>query len=728
MNLRAPVVALFGLILLAMAPASAAADVFQVHVIDSLTGRGVPLVEMTPQGGPTLLTDSNGIIALDDSSLLNRSLHLGFRSYGYSEWGGTMQTTAGGNVEIAIERRNRAERLYRVTGPGIYEDSVQVGASVPIAKPLHNANVRGQDSVQAAVYKNQIHWFFGDTLYEAGFGNFRTSGARSALPGQGGLDPSAGVDLNYFIDAGGSSRQMMPLSDPGPVWVDGLFTIPDAFGTERLLTHFSRMDPDPNHLFEVLEHGLALFNDSTQTFQRFQPYSLNAPIVPRGHAFRHTDNGEDYVYFAEDYPNVRVKADWTHVADVTKWEAFTPLLENTRFDGANPPLETDAQGELVFGWKKGADPFSASMLDDLVQRGHLDRDDSPFRLEDHATGRDVRLHRASVHWNEYRRNWIMIGTELFGDSLLGEVWFSEAPTPEGPWEDAVKIATHDRGTSGDYSFYNPASHPFLDQEGGRFVYFQGTYANTFSGNPAQTPLYDYNQMMYRLDLSTIPQLTPLRGDYDGDSDVDGADLLAWQQTLGLAVAPFSGADGDGSGVIDASDLGVWKQRYGADARPPGAVPRNVVADPDHPRDRERHADGRAQAEVLRERRDPEHGDQARTRREPRGDREVRRGAQGQQRGRAERLQGAEPVPRRGCHRGRTEHGAGRLQGRAGRRRDPDRRRRRRTPGDRWILRGPRGRDVLQLRPGPPAPRRRHRTSAVGQSGRLVRPAAEVPGQ
>ena len=76
-------------------------------------------------------------------------------------------------------------------------------------------------------------------------------------------------------------------------------------------------------------------------------------------------------------------------------------------------------------------------------------------------------------------------------------------------------------------------------------------------------------MMYRLDLSTIPQLTPLRGDYDADGDVDGADLLGWQRALGLAVAQFSGADGDGSGIVDDGDLSVWKKRYGDDARSPG---------------------------------------------------------------------------------------------------------------------------------------------------------------
>jgi hypothetical protein len=551
--------------------AAARAQLFTLHVVDSQTGRGVPLVEMTPTGGPTLITDSAGVIAIDDPALLGRLLPMGFRSYGYQDAGGAFQTTPGGSVQIAIQRRNLAERLYRVTGPYIYDHSVQAGLSVPIARPLHNANVKGQDSVQAAVYKNQIYWFFGDTLYEQGFGNFRTSGARSQLPGQGGLDPSAGVNLTYFVDAAGSSRQMMPLTDPGPVWVDGLFTARDNVGNERLLTHFSRMDPDPEDLFEVLEHGLALYNDTTNTFQRFKAYDLNAPIAPRGHAFRHTVDGEEYIYFAEDYPNVRVKADWSHITDITKWEAFTPLAANSRFDSDNPPLERDAHGELVFGWKQGADPFNTAMLDDLVQHSHLDRDNSPFRLEDHATGRDVRLHRASVHWNEYRRNWIMIGTESFGDSFLGEVWFSEAPTPEGPWEDAIKVLTHNRGSSGDYTFYNPASHPFFDQEGGRYVYFQGTYVNTFSGNSNQTPLYDYNQMMYRLDLSTIPSLTALRGDYDGDADVDGADFLAWQQTIGQTVPPLTAADGDGSGVIDSGDLSPWRLRYGKSHNTPPAL-------------------------------------------------------------------------------------------------------------------------------------------------------------
>ena len=549
-------------------------DYFTIQIVDAETGRGVPLVELLPQNGPTVVTDSNGIVAFNQPALMDQSVFFGFRSYGHSDWGQTLHPTAGGSVQIAIDRNNRAERLYRVTGTGIYRDSVLVGASVPIDEPLLNANVRGQDSVQAAVYKGQIYWFWGDTLYESGgFGNFRTAGARSPLPSQGGLDPSQGVNLDYFVNpANGWAKEMMPVAQPGAMWIDGVFTVRDDGGQERLFARNARyLDLATN-----VEQGLALFNDSTATFQRFQSYALDAPITPQGHSFKHTVDGNEYIYFSLTYPNVRVKANWYDVTHISTWEAFTPLRENTRYDSANPPLDLDALGNPIFGWKKNADPLSYEMLEDLVQQGHLAREQLPFRLEDVATGEAVRLHRSSVHWNESRQSWVMIGVESWGDSFLGEVWFAEAPTPEGPWENAVKVASHDRGSAGDYTFYNPTSHPFFDQEGGRYIYFEGTYANTFSGNPNQTPLYDYNQIMYRLDLATIPDLFPrLAGDYNRDGAVDAADYVVWRRAFegGNNLA----ADGSGNGVIDPADYEVWSANFGT--TPSSAADLHFVPEP-----------------------------------------------------------------------------------------------------------------------------------------------------
>ena len=57
------------------------------------------------------------------------------------------------------------------------------------------------------------------------------------------------------------------------------------------------------------------------------------------------------------------------------------------------------------------------------------------------------------------------------------------------------MATHDKQT-----FYNVCHHDFLDRDDGRTIHFEGTYTSDFSNNPHRTPRYNYNQVLYRLDL------------------------------------------------------------------------------------------------------------------------------------------------------------------------------------------------------------------------------------
>ena len=71
--------------------------------------------------------------------------------------------TTGEVATLKIRRVNIAERLYRVTGEGIYLDSVLLGRKPPIEKPLLDAQVVGQDSVQSVVYHGKAHFFWGDT-------------------------------------------------------------------------------------------------------------------------------------------------------------------------------------------------------------------------------------------------------------------------------------------------------------------------------------------------------------------------------------------------------------------------------------------------------------------------------------------------------------------------------------------------------------------------------------
>src|SRR5260370_39065917 len=126
------------------------------------------------------------------------------------------------SVELKIRRIYIAERLYRVTGADIYRDSLLAGVPVPIAQPLLNGGVTGQDTNISVPYGGKLFWCYGDTFGLAAM-NFSASCATSQPPGKGGLDPAIGINLTYFVDENGFSRQMLPLPRPGIVWIEGLF-------------------------------------------------------------------------------------------------------------------------------------------------------------------------------------------------------------------------------------------------------------------------------------------------------------------------------------------------------------------------------------------------------------------------------------------------------------------------------------------------------------------------
>src|SRR6478609_6863491 len=102
----------FVLAVLCTAPIFAAN--YEIQVVDAATGRGVPLVSLTPQNGTTVVTDSNGIAAFNQAGLMNQNVAFNFSSYGYTGFATALQTTTGGNVLLPISRTNIAERLYRL--------------------------------------------------------------------------------------------------------------------------------------------------------------------------------------------------------------------------------------------------------------------------------------------------------------------------------------------------------------------------------------------------------------------------------------------------------------------------------------------------------------------------------------------------------------------------------------------------------------------------------------
>jgi hypothetical protein len=481
-------------------------DPFAITVADEQTGRGVPLVELRTVNGIRLYTDSNGIAAFREPGLMDQDVFFHVASHGYEFpadgfgfRGKKLHVTPGGSARLTVRRVNLAERLYRVTGGGIYGDSVLVGAKVPLKEPVLNGQVFGSDSVLNAVYRGKVYWFWGDTSRPAyPLGNFEVPGATSELPGHGGLDPEAGADLSYFLDREGFAKPTARMPGKGPTWLTGLVPLPDGDGHERLYASYVKVEPP----LKVYARGLALWDDAKEEFEQLAEVDMKAPAFPAGHAFRHPEDGVEYAFFAHPFPLTRVRATAEHFRRPDDWEAYTCLKEGSRLD--DPHLDRDAQGRLHYAWKKNTPAVGPSEEARLIKAGTIKADEARWQLRDRDTGEPVVPHAGSVYWNAYRRGWAMTAVQAGGTSFLGEVWYAEADTPLGPWAYAVKVVSHDR-----YSFYNPKQDPMFDKDGGRVLFLEGTYAASFSGNTDPTPRYDYNQLLYKLDLSDTRLALPV---------------------------------------------------------------------------------------------------------------------------------------------------------------------------------------------------------------------------
>lgn len=143
---------LLGLLYLAainsQAKLMAAEPYCQIRVVDEATGRGVPLVELETVNNICLVTDSAGNIAFHEPGLVGREVFFHVRSHGYEYpadgfgiRGVRLKVVSGSSITLKLRRRNIAERLYRITGGGIYRDTLLLGEKPPIAEPVLNADV-----------------------------------------------------------------------------------------------------------------------------------------------------------------------------------------------------------------------------------------------------------------------------------------------------------------------------------------------------------------------------------------------------------------------------------------------------------------------------------------------------------------------------------------------------------------------------------------------------------
>jgi hypothetical protein len=481
------------------------ATYFGIQVIDEQTGRGVPLVELETVNHLRYVTDSHGWIAFDESGLMGQRVFFHVRSHGYQfprdgfgYAGVALRPQPGTTQTLKIRRSNLAERLYRITGQGIYHDSVRLRLPTPIKAPLGTALVVGQDSTFGVPFEDQIYWFWGDTSRMAyPLGHFWMACATSNMPDQGGLTPDVGINLNYRVDDTGFSRPVARLGvKNGPIWIDDVCVLPDDQNTPSLVCHYAHMES----LAKILDHGLALFDTHTQQFNRIKdlPMDQLALYPCQAHPIQHNRD----LYLGQVFPIVRYRATLASFSDPNTCRVWTCLKPGSTPE--KPEFRRADDGTLAYTWQRNAQPVDIADEWRWLNEGKIKPQQARMLPRDVETGTPIRLHRGSVAWNPYRKRWIVIAVQQGGTSNLGEVWVSEAPSITGPWHWAQKIVTHDK-----YTFYNPVHHPFFDQNNGRIIYFEGTYASTFSGNEFPTPRYDYNQIMYRLDLGS-PDLKTLQ--------------------------------------------------------------------------------------------------------------------------------------------------------------------------------------------------------------------------
>jgi hypothetical protein len=421
---------------------------YRIHAKDSVTGRGIPRVTFATMDASAFVTDSLGNAAVDVSGRENLRVFFSAATDGYyaeaDDYGFrglTVVLTPGGSANISLVRTQKAERLYRLTGFGVYADSVALGISAPTSRPILNAGVVGQDSVLSVQYGERAFWFWGDTnKLGSPLGNFFSTGATSCLLSNAScMHPDAGVDLEYFSEAAGGGqdefvRPMAAIDPPGlPTWLGSVAVVADSSAASGVAMTASFVKPD--HSMNPTRVGLLLWDDAHRNFSEAADWPLGrngsgmaSAAGCCGHAvtnrssntagrpptttvtmFDTVQGGREYVVFAGrgTWPLSvqRCQADVASLKSIDQYESFTPLLPGST--PAAPRIARDqASGELLWAWR-GAPALGQELEEALVQRGLLRPSEVRQAVFD-QDGRTLAVSGGSVHWNAYRRKFIAV--------------------------------------------------------------------------------------------------------------------------------------------------------------------------------------------------------------------------------------------------------------------------------------------------------------------------------
>lgn len=415
------------------------------------TGWPVPLIELRTTHDVRLVTDNAGLIACDLPELMGRETWFTVFGHGYEVpkdgfgmHGVRLTPEPGKTLRVEVERTIIAKRIGRLTGGGIFAESQKLGADLD----WKESGILGQDSVQNAVHCGKMFWAWGDTSFgKYPLGIFDMPSATTELQPLIKFEPPLRLPLDYFRNDKGEVRGVAKMPGAGPTWLSGYISLPDKKGTPHLVATYAKI----RNYLEAYEAGFCVWNESTANFDRLRVVWKKSdsepkqPPMPDGHPALWKDSaGKEWVYFGNPFPYLRCPATFEAWQDSATWEELKP------------------QENVVSA----------------------------------ADGKKVTPHTGHIAWNPWRKRWITVFMEKFGKpSSFGELWYAEADAPTGPWGKTVKILTHDN-----YTFYNPRMHPEFTPPDSAVLLFEGTYTAEFADRPQQTPRYNYNQILYRLDL------------------------------------------------------------------------------------------------------------------------------------------------------------------------------------------------------------------------------------
>lgn len=441
---------------LLLAPiAGLAVEPCRIELIDMENGWPVPLVELRSTHETRHVSDNLGLIAIDDPDLLDREIFLHVQGHGYGVpkdgfgFEGVRTTLkAGGKFRIELERRNIAKRLGRLTGAGLFAEGEKLG----IAPLLPETGIFGCDSVLTAQFGDKLFWLWGDsTVPSYPLGVFHSTAATTSKMPLDTFQPPLALAFTHFRDETGRPRGVAQIPGDGPTWLSGLV----AFPNNSLVATYSKI----KGFLEEYEVGLCVWDAATAKFIPDRILWKTAagrpqPLLLKGHPVRWQDPaGKRWLLFGDPFPAARCPDDFESWKNPATWEGLAlPAAPRATADGS-----------------------------------------------------EIRPHRGSIAWSPFRKRWIAIFTQNLGKpSAFGEIWYSEAESPLGPWQKTIKILSHDN-----YTFYNPRIQSELTPDDASFILFEGTFTAEFAHHAQPTPRHNYNQILYRLDLDN-PKLAPLR--------------------------------------------------------------------------------------------------------------------------------------------------------------------------------------------------------------------------